>query len=150
MRNLIATFIIAALSFQATHCLAQRNEQPFITEESVAYKAIIAFNQDKKDDVEFKKAFQNLQLRVEGYDVQVIKAKKDFVSITKHGKVVYEVNVGLFREAHGKGFLVIGNDQAPKVIHSLDDLIINEDTIVDIALINLGLSQYDDAVESFE
>ena len=53
-------------------------------------------------------------------------------------------------QTYDKGFLVLSeNQEGPTIISDLDNLIINEETIVDIALIDLGLSQHDDELVSF-
>ena len=90
MRNILNTIAIATLTFIATVCQAQNaSDQAYFLQEAESYKAIVAFNIDKQSGKDFKKAFTNLQLRVEGYDVQVIKANKGKVSIMDEGKVVF-------------------------------------------------------------
>ena len=150
MRNILTIIAIATLTFiSATGQAQESNQQAFISQESMPYKAIIAFNKGKKASKTLKSAYNNLKERVEGYDVQVIKAKKKFASIMYQGEVIFEVNVEHFVEAHGQGFLILSNDNAPQVFNDFDSLIVNEDTIVDIALISLGLNEYEDVVVAF-
>ncbi len=145
MKNILTLIVIITFIFTSITAKAQTT----ITDESVSYKAVIAFKKNKKASKDFEQAFQNLQYRIEGYDVQVIKAKKKTITIAKEGKAILEVNVAQLIKQHDQGFLFISDDHKPQVLTYLDGHIVNEDTIVDIALISLGLNQYEDLVIAF-
>ena len=86
---------------------------------------------------------------MEPQGVQVIEANEDLIPVVRTGNTVISISINSFRMKHDKGFIILSNDNKPQVISDFDNMVVNENTIVDIASIHLGLDFYDDLVFAF-
>ncbi len=119
------------------------------TQEAIPYKMVIAFNKGRKKNKAFKQAFVNIQTVGKSYGVEVFEAEEDMVVVKREGNKVLAFNVQQLTKKHDKGFLILMNNEQPKVITDMNSPYINKETIADIMLIDLGLDTDDDMVVAF-